>query len=362
MSDPKRIIVRAPNWIGDQILAYPFFYYLRKIYPKSTIAVLSVPWVKSIQFCKQVDEIIELPQPEDSSLLSKFEALELAAKRVKDAGPWDLGICLPNSFSAAWIFFRAGVLRRRGYKADGRSWLLNECADWKKGIERHRSEAYTDLLFEKKSLETLRFWGEPAEDELDPALPGVIQSEGKVFDLAGEWPGERISPPETPYWILAPGTTAESRRWPVYSFQQIARKMADQTSWRGLILGGPKEKEVAEILTSDPTLRLEDWTGKGPVSSYWPVFQKAQFTLSNDSGLAHVAAFCGSSVQVVWGAGNPHRTRPIGPGRAQVILNPVPCWPCERNICAQPEGARLQCIQGLDPELVWKEILSGLGK
>ena len=32
LTDPaiKKLLVRAPNWIGDQVLAFPFFHYLRK--------------------------------------------------------------------------------------------------------------------------------------------------------------------------------------------------------------------------------------------------------------------------------------------------------------------------------------------
>jgi ADP-heptose:LPS heptosyltransferase len=117
-----------------------------------------------------------------------------------------------------------------------------------------------------------------------------------------------------------------------------------------------------EALVSDPSLRLEDWTDRGSVSSCWPVFQNAKFTLSNDSGLAHLASLCGSPVQIAWGAGNPKRTEPIGPGRVQVIFNPVSCWPCERNICFQPGEARLQCVKGITSEALWKEIQSGIRK
>lgn len=358
MKNPERILVRSPNWIGDQILSYPFFYFLRQTFPKSHIAVVCVPWVKSIQFRKQVDQVIEVVPSKDDSLLSRLESHEATARIVRVTGPWDLGICLPNSFSAAWVFFRAGVQRRRGYQADARSLLLTESISWKKGIGLHRASAYTQLLFESPDLDPMRFWGFPAENELDPPVPGVLAS----FDAQAEWPGESLKPLAEPYWVLAPGTTAESRQWPLHSFQAIAAQMAQEYGWKGIILGGPKERELAQTLASDPSLNLEDWTARGSVASCWPIFQKAQFTLSNDSGLAHMASLCGSRVQIVWGAGNPKRTEPIGPGPVQVIFNPVSCWPCERNFCYQPQETRLQCINGMSSELVWKEIQSGIRK
>jgi ADP-heptose:LPS heptosyltransferase len=239
MKTPERIIVRSPNWIGDQILSYPFFYFLRKQFPKSFIAAVCVPWVKSIQFRRQVDQVIEISPPEEEGVLSQFESLESTAKKIKAAGPWDLGICLPNSFSAAWVFFRGGVQRRRGYRADARSLLLHESLPWKKGIGLHRSDAYAQLIFESSSLDALRFWGAAAENELDPPLPGVLEK----FDAASEWPGERTQAPTSgPYWVLAPGTTAESRQWPIHSYKEIASKVVQEFGWRGIILGGPKEK------------------------------------------------------------------------------------------------------------------------
>ena len=361
MQTPKKIIVRAPNWIGDQILAFPFFYFLRKTFPKSHIAVLTVPWVTSIQFRNQVDQVLSVQKSEGDSFLSQWDAMEKTAKIIREAGPWDLGICLPNSFSSAWLFFRAGVKRRRGYRADGRSFLLNETLDWKKGVKLHRSEAYCRLIFEKKDLDPLMFWGAPAENELDPPIEGVMEKAREKLDLQGEWGGTVLTSPSSKYWILAPGSTAESRRWPILAFKQVARRMQDQFGWKGLVVGGPREAELAKELVSDPSLNLEDWTGKGDVSAYMKVFEGAQLTLTNDSGLAHMASMCGGRVQIVWGAGNPHRTRPIGPGRTQVIFNPVNCWPCERNLCLKADETHLQCIRGVDTEAVWKEILSGIG-
>ena len=57
---PPTILVRAPNWIGDQVLAFPFFHHLRKAYPKAHIAAVCVPWVENVQFKTLVDEVIVL--------------------------------------------------------------------------------------------------------------------------------------------------------------------------------------------------------------------------------------------------------------------------------------------------------------
>jgi heptosyltransferase-2 len=368
---PRSILVKAPNWIGDQILSYPFFYYLRRMHPVARITVACVSWVESIQFRNLVNDVYVMPRSPDKKLTSRIETLELAAKELRKQGEWDLGISLPNSFSAAWLLYRAGAKRRIGYRGDGRRFLLNDSRDWKKASALHRSEAYVGLLNTKDVLNgkllVKDFFGIPPEDENDPGDTGVPGVQ-KEFNAASAWPqgaplsGDTgvVEPPEGPYWVLAPGSAAESRRWPTEYFAALARQVVAETGMKGLVVGGSSESTIALDLCEDRKPKLQDWTAQGSVSSYWKLFKNAAFTVSNDSGLAHVASLCGSPVQIIWGAGDPRRTEPIGPGKVRVIFNPIECWPCEKNVCLRASGERLECLKGISPETVWKEIKSGL--
>lgn len=354
-----KILVRAPNWIGDQILAYPFFHFLRQAYPHAHIAVACVPWVQAVQFKNLVNEVLILSKPKEATFLAKWEALLESAKNAKRSEPWDLGIALPNSFSSAGFLFQAGVKKRRGYATDGRSLLLHEKVFWNRKVLSHRAQAYVDLLPQEARPErpVSEFWGVEPSDELDPPIPGVLDS----FDARAAWPDtETFEPPTVPYWVLAPGSTAESRRWPIEKFAQVARLIYEEKKWIGVIVGGPSETPLAARLSEYPELKLLDWTAKGQVTSLWKLFQNAKFSLCNDSGLAHVAALCGSPVQIVWGAGNPQRTEPIGPGKVRILFNPVGCWPCEMNQCIQPAGKKLECLTGIDPVMVWEGIKTGI--
>jgi heptosyltransferase II len=349
----KRILVRSPNWIGDQILAYPFFFFLRRAFPQSRIDVVCASWVESVQYRDLIDDVHLMEKPRERGLWAGFQAVEATAGRLKKAGPWDLAITLPSSFSSAWMLFRAGSASRRGFRGDGRSWLLTEAVRAEDARTTHRAESYLLLLPEKDrpSRPVSEFWGILPENDLDPGVPGVIER----FNAEKSWPGEKIAPPSEPYWVLAPGSAAESRRWPVQKFAALARQIAAESGLRGLIVGGRSEVSLAEELCQDPSLRLQDLTAQGPVSCYSRLFEKSRFTISNDSGLAHVAALCGSPVQVVWGAGDPKRTQPLGPGRSRILFNPVDCWPCERNICSREGQDRYKCLKGIQPEAVRDE-------
>ena len=252
--------------------------------------------------------------------------------------------------------FRAGAKERVGYEGDGRGLLLTRKLSARWLEQNHRADSYLSLLPNRAAIRATDFWGEEAENELDPPVPGVIPR----FPAEKEWHLEKaVEPPIEPYWVLAPGSNAESRRWPVESYLTLAHRISSETKLRGVVIGGPSEATLADRLCDDRTLRLKNLTAQGSAASYWKVFRNAKLTVANDSGLAHIAALCGSPVQVIWGAGDPKRTEPIGPGKVRVIFNPIDCWPCEKNQCQRTTGAKLECLKGLSPDLVWKEIQSG---
>jgi heptosyltransferase-2 len=353
--------VRSPNWIGDQILAYPFFHFLRRGFPRARITVSCSPWTESVQFENLVDEIVPLPKSHQTGLRARFQVLELAAKNLRGHGPFDIAITLPNSFSSAWIQYRTGAKERIGYATDARGFLLTRKLPWEPERLGHRSEAYVHLLPENarppRKFSLTDFWGVPPENELDPGIPSVVR-----FEPQKAWASaEPLTPPVSgPYWVLAPGSTAETRRWPLENFTNLARKISAETGWSGVVVGGVSEAPIAARLCEDQELGLKDFTAQGSVASLWPIFQNAKLTVSNDSGLAHVASICGSPVQIVWGAGDPKRTEPLGPGRVRVLFNPVDCWPCEKNTCSQEAGLKLGCIRGIGADAVWEEMKRGL--
>ncbi|MGK5081839.1 glycosyltransferase family 9 protein [Bdellovibrionota bacterium FG-1] len=360
----KTILVRAPNWIGDQVLTYPFFYYLRKANPQARIVVACVAWVEAIQFRDLVDDVYVLPRSIGTGLRARFEAVAAAARELRaevaGRGEWDEAYCLPHSLSAAWLVFRAGAKIRRGYGTDARGVLLKPAISWEKRKSTHRAEDYVGLLppeAQPTGLPVRGFWGVPPENELDPGSRGEMER----FDALVAWPGaEPLDPPSGEYWIMAPGSQAPSRRWPLSQFAELARQVFFSTGWRGVIVGGPGEAPLARELVSDRSLGLLDMTALGSVASNWRLFAGARFTVTNDSGLAHVAALCGSPTQVVWGAGDPKRTEPLGPGKVRILFNPVECWPCERNQCALSAARQIECLRGIQASQVWKEIQSGL--
>jgi heptosyltransferase-2 len=342
----KRILVRAPNWIGDQIMAYPFYRQLRNAYPDAWIGVVCTEWVRDIQFRGLIDEVFVLPRSRSDSVWKTLVNVVRFSRKLRRKGPWDLGVSLPNSFGAALLMFLSGVRRRRGYVADARGILLNEGVRFDAANGIHRAQAYLKLLEREGApgYEGQDFWTRSSESEFDPYV---------------HWQEiEPIEPPEGAYFIIAPGSNADSRRWSAQNFADFIELMIAKHQMRAVVVGGKAEKEIAAALFKRG-ITILDYTGQGWVAAHWKLFRNAAFSVCNDSGLAHVAALCGSRVQVVWGAGDPKRTRPIGPGRVQIKVNPVDCWPCERNSCLFQGPRRNQCLKGIEAATILGEVENG---
>lgn len=364
-----RILVRAPNWIGDQILAFPFFLGLRKLKPQAHIAVACTQAVADLQYLGLVDAVHILDQPASPGFGDRYHAVESSARKLKNQGAWDLAISLPNSISSAWLLFRSGAKRRLGYDGDARSFLLTDKISWKKhGESVHRAQAYLNLLgslgFQNQNhfgISDIReFWGVPAENELDDDTPGVLKS----FEFRKHWRArEMIEKPQGPYWVMAPGATADSRRWNERNWIALSEKIQREWGLQGVVVGGPKEVVLAEQICKQSKAKLFNRAGDGAVPDFCEVFSGAEFAVTNESGLAHVAALCGAPTQIVCGAADPRRTRPIGPGTLQVSINPISCWPCERNQCLFEDPARKNlCHEGQSSELIFDEIHRLRGK
>src|SRR5688500_1103450 len=107
----ERIVVRAPNWIGDVVLSLPAVRDLRRNFPAARIEMLARPWVAELYGAvKEIDAV----RP---SVGVRADARSLR-------GAFDAAVLLPNSFAAAFTAWRAGIPQRWGYATDGRRFLL----------------------------------------------------------------------------------------------------------------------------------------------------------------------------------------------------------------------------------------------
>src|SRR4029450_4555578 len=125
MSEPKKILVVQPSWVGDAVMATPTLRAIRELYPQAHIAYLMRRYIKPLYAgIPWVDQLITYRTGKTRAKAGKGHFFDLAA-RLR-AGRFDLAILLPNSFKSALICKMAGVKRILGYEPPGPRFLLTD--------------------------------------------------------------------------------------------------------------------------------------------------------------------------------------------------------------------------------------------
>lgn len=112
-----KILIRVPNWLGDNMMATPVVLAVRKTFPKAQLTILSksnfVPLWKSFI---EVHEVLVLEKGLGGIVRSIIEV-----KKRK----FDMAITLPGSISSAFILFAAEVPIRIGWGGGRKRNLFN---------------------------------------------------------------------------------------------------------------------------------------------------------------------------------------------------------------------------------------------
>ena len=100
MSEPGRILILAPNWLGDAVMALPAIDDVRRRFSEARLVVAARASVSHLfNLVPIVDEVVEL---EWRGRLGQLGALRRDVARLRGVGA-DVALLLPNSFAAAWV-------------------------------------------------------------------------------------------------------------------------------------------------------------------------------------------------------------------------------------------------------------------
>ena len=118
---PSRVVVLAPNWLGDVVMALPAIASFRALWPPPICR-----WPRALlsRRCSRWSTALTLSFPLEGrggwhALLSGGPDRDTLAN-----GRFDVAVLLPNSFHAALLARRAGISERWGYRTDLRGPLL----------------------------------------------------------------------------------------------------------------------------------------------------------------------------------------------------------------------------------------------
>ena len=140
-----KILVRAPNWVGDAVMAIPALEAIRRTHAAAEIVILARPAVADL-YCGQPFANRILVYENSRRHKGWWGQEKLVGELRRET--FDLAILLQNAFEAAWLSWRAGIPERIGYARDGRGPLLTKPIGVPKegDIPRHESHYYLELI------------------------------------------------------------------------------------------------------------------------------------------------------------------------------------------------------------------------
>jgi len=304
-----RILVRAPNWLGDAIMGLPFLENLRYIYPQSHIGIWCKPHLRPLfKAYSKIDQVITYPNSVFSLLRSCLKLRYFSAC-----------ILLPNSFSSALSAFFTGIPQRIGYATDGRDLLLTQRYPPPEQEALHQIDYYLHLLKcmgykVKHCIPTLNTLPEGEEEQ-------------KRLRLKYGW--------QRDYIVFAPGAAyGPAKCWPPAYFAELAKKIK-KTGQDVLILGTQKDNSIARKILQylgDNKKGIYNLTGLTSLAGAMSIVKKSISVVTNDSGLMHLTAALKHPQIALFGPTNPKRTAPYGE-TTKIIYHQVTCAPCKYRQC-----------------------------
>ena len=326
----RRILVRAPNWLGDLVMALPAIRKVRQMEADSLVT-LHVPRGR-LDLARSWGVVDEVLGVDVKGALGVLRAARWIGRRWFDAA-----LLLTNSFSSALLARLVGAREAWGYSTDARSLLLSRRV--RPNRELPQPEYYAGLV--------AALYDEPL---------GQLRPEDFAFEVPVEWRRKaRELAGEGSLVAVAPGSAyGPAKEWPEESFAEVCR-MLIRAGCSCVLVGSAKQRaKCGRIAALAPGAR--SLAGRTDIMILAGLLAEAEAFIGNDSGAAHLAAAVGTKTVAIFGSTRPGRTSPRGRA-VKVIQGRASCIPCASRVC--PRGS-YECLKDVTAREVF-EALTGAG-
>ena len=312
MSD-EPILIIPYMWIGDFVRCHTVVRLLRERHPSRPVDVLATTMIAPlVDYMPGVRKAIVVDLPRKRIALGQHRAL---ARSLKAEG-YGQALVMPRTWKSALAPYLAGIPVRTGYAGEFRFGLIND----------------------------LR-WGERRLPRMVDRCAALALAPGQSHP---EWPAPQlvVPPPEVLAWrerlgeaagrrrivAFAPGAVGPSKRWPANHYAALAQALTARgcAIW---VLGSPTETSIAAEIAAAVPADVRDLTGPDLRNAILAL-AAADFAVSNDSGLLHVAAALGTPTIGIFGPTSPWHWAPLNPLAGVVeAASKLPCRPCHKPRC-----------------------------
>jgi len=321
-----KILVFAPNWVGDVIFITPIFEALKKHFPDAQVGCVVPARCKDIlKYNPFVNEIITFNErKEDRSLFKKISfVMNLRSKK------YDMVFLLHRSMTRAVLCAMAGIKKRIGYNYKKRSLVITDSIEPIDKDSMHKQDYYLNII----------------------RACGVITADSncKIYISSEEeiWANDIINKyaQSTDIKIgLNLVTNWAPKNWIIDQFNELTEILSARFKNVTFFLTSGIRQTSFNVLSKKDN--VVDLTGQTSLLQLAALYKKMDLIVSGDSGPLHLAAAAGTKYVGIYGPTNPKLTGVRAAARGMIIfkndLCPTPCYkdPCDKKLACMNISAQ----------------------
>jgi heptosyltransferase-2 len=321
----ERLLLIAPTWIGDAVMATVVYRAARRSCPNATITIAARSALRPLlEGAEWFDHVTPI---EPSGLFGPIRA-----GRGLASGAPEAVILLPGSFRSALVARSSGAPCRIGTARDARRLLLTHPLP-------HPDRSCPISAVEHYARIAAACFGDDATSDRSLSL----HLTGEERDAADRL----LHGDDRPLLLLVPGANRADKRWPVERFAEAANALVESHAMRVVVCGGPDEAGLTATLAAT----LPPGTIDGPaeqlsLGTLKALTARAALVISNDTGPRHIAAAMGAPIVSLFGPTD-HRWTTL-PGVREHTLLADPFLPEDVVADHHPERCAIDHIEVTD--------------
>ncbi len=289
----SRILVIAPQFVGDSILAIPFIRELKKHVGCVEIDVVSKnAGCLIFKNCPYVSKIYDIKK------------INMAEMKKND---YTKAYVLKRSLSAAILSFRLGIKDTIGFDGQFRNFILKKSVHYDRNEQKHELEHFMDVLRED--------YVEINSTKLEYYINNsAVETVKKYF-------GEKKKV------LIVACSSTPVKNWDVKKFAAVLDYL-NENGYEGYFVGLPKEKDVCdEIIDFSKKKQAQNLCGKLSFDEVIALVSQMDLVFGVDSGFCHLAAAFGKKIVTLFGPTSVWQWTPVG---ATVLTAQKRCAPCNK--------------------------------
>ena len=335
----KNILIIAPSWIGDCIMAQSLFQVLRDTRSNIKIDVYANKNLFAI-FDKmpQINNIICNPFFHGEIKLFKRYKEGLKLKNNN----YDQVIILPGSLKSVLVPFFAKIPIRTGFSKELRGKLLTDARFLERDKLVRMVDRYVSLAFSKNSVLPVSI-PVPKLNINNQVRDRIVTKFKFIFKSTGN--KKVVS--------FCPGADyGAAKRWPYKYFAKLAQYFYENNYiiW---IFGSSLDFDIGESIVNSTFAKCINLCGATDLDEAIYLLSFSDLVISNDTGLMHISCALEVPTIAIYGSTSYEHTPCLSSKSKSLSLN-LECSPCFKRIC--PLG-HFNCMNSLLPEFVFEESL-----